>query len=144
VDVAVEPTAFEQAQSGAITGPIWLQHEGIDFPERGWRDFPVVVLGWWLQHLADLAGGAKSALCSFMDGPYEFIVRNDAPGQLCLQLSERGAEETFVISQVTVDALHLQASVLAAATSALAECDHRGWSGSDVEGLRQLVNLSRH
>lgn len=144
MDIALEPKAFARAQSGAITGPIWLRHEGIAFPEKGWSDFPVIVLGWWLTQLLALGQGARSALCSFMDGPYDFSVSTEAPGLFRLKLTQRGAKTNSLVSEFTIDASALRASLLAAAASTLAECDRRGWSGRDVEDLHELHRFSRH
>ena len=144
MDIALEPKDFEQAKSGAITGPIWLRHQGVEFPERGWSDFPVVILGWWLKHVADLARGAKSALCSFMDGPFEFSVTSEVPGICRLQLARRGVEAKSVVSEFTVDAITLHASLHTAAATVLAECDRRGWAGRDIEDLRASARAGRH
>jgi len=144
VDIALEPTAFDQAKSGAITGPIWLRHEGIEFPERGWSDFPVVVLGWWLRNAAELASGAKTALCSFMDGPFEFSISTEASGLYQVQLAERRVGGKSVLSEFTVDATALHSALRTAVATVLGECNRRGWTGPDVEDLRASTHAGRH
>jgi hypothetical protein len=50
MDVIVEGQTLTRTDSGSVVGSIWLrsnQEPRIDFPEAGWTDFPVAILGWW-------------------------------------------------------------------------------------------------
>lgn len=56
-----------------VFGPIWLEVDSINFPGFGWTDFPVAILGFWLQNIQPmLLGRVESCECPFMDGPYSF------------------------------------------------------------------------
>ncbi len=47
--IALDLQTFDQSrQSGNVTGVIFLESQGRAFPERGWSDFPVIILGWWI------------------------------------------------------------------------------------------------
>jgi hypothetical protein len=144
VDIALEPKAFEQSKSGAITGPIWIHHEATDFPERGWSDFPVRILSWWLDAIGNLNRGAKDAVFSFMDGPFEFKVSDGQPGGFRVQLIERRLDTQSIVLEFGVSLQALQTSLHLAAASALVECDRRGWAGQDVENLRSFAASLRH
>jgi hypothetical protein len=150
VVVVVAPQSFDSSStSGTITGPIWLRHDGYDerragFPEPGWSDFPVVVLGWWLTALGALrSGAATQATCLFMDGPFEITV-TDAGGPLWrVQCVRRNADSEGVFADLVTSRDSLLGSITAAAEAALAECDRRRWSGRDVEALRRAVRSAR-
>jgi hypothetical protein len=140
----LHPKEFQQTKSGGVTGPIWLRHEGVDFPKRGWSDFPVIVTGWWLKHLASLTRESKDAVCSFMDGPFEFGVYAEGLGQWRLQFIERRANARAVVSEFIVPSTELQATLQTAAATILAECDRQAWTGSDIEVLRSISSIGRH
>lgn len=58
-------------------------HDDIFFPEKGWDDFSVVIMGWWLERSLGIRGGDKAVL-NFMDGPYY------------LEISELGEDYTIL------------------------------------------------
>src|SRR5687767_13428453 len=61
----LERTAFE-----TFLGPLWFSFDGTAFPEEGWRDFVIVVLGWWISKVRTLAASDQGDVeLSFMDGP---------------------------------------------------------------------------
>ncbi|HEU4886919.1 MAG TPA: hypothetical protein VFV49_03460 [Thermoanaerobaculia bacterium] len=68
---------FFRTQSGSITGVIFASSDGFDFPEKGWRDFVPIVLGWWLEAVNLLTSDGRCTL-NFMDGPYEIRVLREA------------------------------------------------------------------
>lgn len=47
--------------------------DDIFFPEKGWDDFSVIVMGWWLGKCRDIREG-NTAVFYFMDGPFYFEV----------------------------------------------------------------------
>lgn len=47
--------------------------DDIFFPGKGWDDFSVVVMGWWLEKCRNIREG-NTAIFYFMDGPYCFEV----------------------------------------------------------------------
>ena len=133
IEIVLEPHAFERANSGAITGPIWLRHDQVDFPEPGWRDFPVIVLSWWLKHLTGLAHGTRQAVCSFMDGPFEFSIASEGGSLLRLQFIERGIAAKTSVAEFTIATSALHATLQVSVAATLSECDRRGWTNSDGE-----------
>jgi hypothetical protein len=43
----------------------------VPFPSADWRDFPVIVLTWWLNDYAAMHEQGSPVRSSFMNGPYE-------------------------------------------------------------------------
>jgi hypothetical protein len=134
VDVMVDPTSMERTQTGAVAGPLWLRCRDprIDeqqLPERGWSDFPVPVLTWWLQALAQLASGHASEL-RFMDGPVVITIEPRPADRLAVLTSELNVE---------LSAAEFENGVRAAATSVLSECKRRNWSSRDILQLQREV-----
>lgn len=143
MEVALDLTSFQQSQSGTVTGLIWIRHETVDFPERGWSDFPVRILSWWLESLGSLARGEKVAVFSFMDGPFEFRVASHLSGTCQVQFIERISSPS-ICREFGIDLPTLQKSLQFAAAAVLTECSRRRWTGPDVDHLRSCAASLRH
>ena len=83
IAVCVETADLEKRSN--VTGPIWLDIDGVSFPSKNWTDFPVIVLGWWLSNLRPLVEGSVDKVeCPFMDGPYSLEVSEKDNGSWLL------------------------------------------------------------
>lgn len=136
INVVLDTTTFAARNPSAnVTGVIHLQVGEHAFPDIVWSDFPVIILGWWLAGLTQLAHGKASEFeANFMDGPYKFTVT------LVDALTARidlHAREGSLSENVSFRALY--ASVGAAGAAAVRECGIRGWSNSDLTQLGRLV-----
>lgn len=133
-EVSVSPEEFDvTGSSRSVVGPIWVRVAGTDFPEPGWPDFPVALLGGWLTTLSELERiGPGPAMLHFMDGPYAIeIIRDGAVWVVHAQ-----ENEADIVAETVVTSLaELVSPVGAAASRALAACRERGWNGSDVRYL---------
>lgn len=68
-------------------GRIWVELDGAAFPDDEWIDFPVVIVGWWLQNIRTLIlGNVSECRCRFMDGPYYFEVSKHSEEELLIIL----------------------------------------------------------
>jgi hypothetical protein len=66
--------------------PLRVEHAGHSYPDHAWRDFGVVVLGWWAEALLGVLHGGPSTVLEFMDGTREIAVSSDrARGLLLLR-----------------------------------------------------------
>jgi hypothetical protein len=144
----VEPSAFERGNSGNILGPIRLHHEATDsalteFPEHGWTDFVVVILGWWLEGLRDLRQGAEQVLFRFMDGPLAFSVTPEDSETYRIHCVEERASGKTEHGDWISPKTEFESSVLGAGVASLAECDRRGWRSRDIDTLRNEVRSAR-
>lgn len=64
----------EGRKSSPLLGICW-EHDGLYFPDREWRDFGSVIVGWWLVSLRKLLDGSPRQDLRFMDGPHRLNVR---------------------------------------------------------------------
>ena len=62
-----------------ITGTLFVELGGNAFPDAGWSDFPVVVLGWWVRAALALQRTGAPTSFMFMDGPFELELRRAGP-----------------------------------------------------------------
>jgi hypothetical protein len=152
VEVAVEPETLERSAHGSITGRIWLRdgspENQADFPEVGWSDFPVALLGAWTADLQRLARAVPSAdalaRCHFMDGPYSFTVGVEPGGAWrisCWEDRREGRSEQG--PQWITDQASFLGSLIRSGRSTLAHCDSRGWWNNDTEALRRRMEAGR-
>lgn len=69
-----ESNNLMQSGRGLVTGEIYFEEDGIFFPEKGWNDFPVIILGWWINNfLRFVKQNEKKFEFCFMDGPYKLV-----------------------------------------------------------------------
>lgn len=137
-EVRVSPEEFRVTGGGSVTGPIWARIAGTDFPEPGWPDFPVALLGGWLTTLAELeADDGGLAMLHFMEGPYRLDVTREGAAW-ALRAHQDGAEP---VAEVTADSLaELRGPLCDAAEQVLAACRARGWRDRDVRHLTGVTS----
>lgn len=68
--------------------------DGTFFPEEGWDDFSVVILGWWLYQAA--FNVPQESIFRFMDGPYCFKLCSDESCSHILFIKDVGGEGEVV------------------------------------------------
>jgi hypothetical protein len=134
VEVVVDAESMSRGGMGSITAPIFLRFEGGAYPDEGWSDFPVVILGWWLEGIAAFQNdGSQTFTGRFMDGPYEFTVR-----RLTAQMAEVSLRSREGPSR-PIEISSLLQSVAAAGASVAHACRRNGWRSSDVDALELAV-----
>jgi hypothetical protein len=129
--IEIDLSTLERSESGTITGVIHLHLGSQAFPETSWNDFPVVIVGWWLDALHRLRdGSANHAECRFMDGPCLFNVQ---PAGQSWRLEAVHHDE--VVQVELVDPQLLWRSAVSTAHDLVIVCQQRGWEGRDVQVL---------
>ena len=125
--IAFDLQTFQQDREGGnVTGVIFLELNGGAFPERGWTDFPVIILGWLSDALLQLEVPTRREVqWLFMDGPH-LVTLTKAEGSVL----GRG----YDLSQV-------HSSLLEAAQRVVTHCDQHRMFSNDLEALRD--NLQR-
>jgi hypothetical protein len=142
VHFRIEPSDLTQTSTGSIVGPIWLQVADLNYPEPGWTDFPVALLGAWLQAVLNIHGGRQQrAECYFMDGPYGFII--ETRGDMIWHLGLIEADSK-VRAEFDVHPYGFSGSLAATAGQLMNTCRERGWSGRDLEVLKALHGQRQH
>lgn len=69
-----ENSNLNQGSSGLITGEIYFEENNNYFPEKGWNDFTVIILGWWISSfLKSVKQNSETFEFCFMDGPFKLI-----------------------------------------------------------------------
>ena len=112
--VEVDQSA-KQGNNDLVIGRVWLSLGDLDFPERGWPDFVVRVVRWWVEATTDLATGrAAEATVRFMDGPYRIELSRCGASDWRLRLVEERQSGDFVRAEAVADAYPLVGSVVAA------------------------------
>jgi hypothetical protein len=140
LQILVSPESMHKGDH-SITGQCAVRAGGEAFPEQAWSDFVVVLLGWWLRALATAEAGETTEL-SFMDGPYLVSVEPIDGGAARLEfVNERISGE--VVKKATVSLKQALEACQLAASTVLDACHERGWSGPEVEELRELVGSAR-
>lgn len=135
-EVVVEPTKIEATLSAHV-GRLEV-HVGDDiFPEEGWSDFVVVVLGWFAQ-AADNLNEKNAVVVDFMDGPFE--LKMTAAGDT-VQLRAGTRNRTPDLDEL-VDRNQLVQSILLAGDAVLAALDADD-RHSDVQALRASLDPLR-
>jgi len=130
VDGTIERTA-----AGGIHGCVFLEVGDQRFPDEHWRDFVVVLLGWWCRALSRCLEGDPGPIdIHFMEGPYLVELGHASSGTLRLALVERGRVRRTVVEAV-VESRALIDSALVACTRVLALCRENGWWSDDTDEL---------
>ena len=123
--IALDLQTFRQSREGDnVTGVIFLElHDGA-FPAKGWSDFPVIILGWWIDAWLQLEVPARREVqWRFMDGPHVVTLA---------KVTGDASTGTFEFSQV-------RSSLLPAAEFVVAHCDEHKLFSRDLETLRENV-----
>jgi len=136
-EVVVDTYRLQGASHWNVTGPLAVRLGDAWFPEREWNDFPVIVLGWWVSQLPDLAQGIDREF-AFMDGPFRFSVIFEAGGARIV-LEDLRADPPRVVSEAAIPADVVAGAIAAAAKEVVKACEGRGWTSCDIDELRSWV-----
>jgi hypothetical protein len=122
-----------------VTGELWIQYDSFSFPYKNWSDFPVIILGWWLENIQSLITGyEKQCECSFMDGPYLFkiVVENDS--NWLIQFIKSGVNKDICEFQIRISYKELLNEILDSAKNILDFCKKNKWESDDIKRLQDL------
>ncbi len=141
LEILVSPESLHKGDH-SITGQCAIRAGGDAFPEHEWSDFVVVVLGWWLSELHTAEVGESVELL-FMDGPYLVRVEPTSGGAARLEFVKERISGAEVLKESTVSLKQALEACQLAASTVLDACHDRGWSGPEVEKLKDLVGSAR-
>ncbi|MFN8040374.1 MAG: hypothetical protein U0Q07_14275 [Acidimicrobiales bacterium] len=141
--VVVDVAGLRRSAGRGITAAIWLEAGEERFPETGWNDFAVVILGWWLAELRALPARKSpraTARLEFMDGPFEVEIRApEAMSGPWVATFVRRSDRRRVVHELSFSAPAFLSSVEHAARSLLTACGVLGWQDADLDSLRAAV-----
>ena len=136
--VCISTESLSRSNFGSITGAICLSDGNFYFPSQDWDDFPVVILGWWLEALSTpILPGAKKE-CLFMDGDYAFQVSSHSADEWLIVCGNRIDAHATSQSTAIVNVNEFMSTLRSVANSLVVACHNRGWSSKDVEQLSRL------
>jgi hypothetical protein len=134
--VEVDTLTLERSSLGSITGVVTIWTDATAFPNTRWSDFPVVILGWWLEPVCQILLGKTRVLeCRFMDGPFSVRLEQQHDDTWILL----GLHDGRIEFTATVSCRAFIHSLLDAARQVLRECQQRGWQSRDIEKLGSAV-----
>jgi hypothetical protein len=136
--INIDAKGLEQSSSGAITGRIWFQIGSVAFPEKGWNDFAVVILTWWLDALRRLISSQHGkADLYFMDGPY--VLRASKRGGRIYLAAVDSRREEKVWAHTNVDVVVLAREIMRAARLVMEATKTKNWTSRHIDGLRRAM-----
>lgn len=119
-----DESTLEKSGYGSITGEIYFQFENFYFPERGWNDFVVVLLGWWIKSAETLEVSSVGTTVEFlfMDGPfYVRGVKTDA-AVVTLTFLRRKIEGFEILASKDIEIVGLKTATLRFREKLLENC----------------------
>lgn len=131
----------DSSRGESIRCLMYVTLDGYDFPGSLFMDYPLIVLGWWLDGYTRFATSRSRVINTFMDGPYEYWCEPFGEEATLLTLYTRTLKGRLVQGKPTTvpleeyrGALYQSAQNLSRVLASL------GYSNADVERLRDLIH----
>jgi hypothetical protein len=139
ITIVTDTDSIQRRKSGVVVGCLYLTDGQFCFPHESWTDFPVVVLGWWLEALTKSQLQRSAEALSFMDGPYEFDLVKTGK-EFGIKFCRRGATYREMISQFQpVDVRSLLESAIMAARDHIYAVRANSWNDEDTQRLSETL-----
>jgi hypothetical protein len=116
--------------------------DGAPFPADDWRDFPVIVLAWWLDGWRRLRDSGATVSNSFMNGPFAFEAGpSEDDRTVALRFLRRTpGDDAEAAPPATVGRDEYAAALLAAAEAVAAAAAP---DDADLPALRAAIDAAR-
>jgi hypothetical protein len=114
------------------TGCVWIDADGVAFPNAGWNDFVIVIVAAFV-HAEVMLVDHESATTYFMEGPHEVLLERTR-----LTLRTNG----LIVRAGEIDGAWRE-SIVAAGEALLEHIETNGWSSRDVENLEKGLRALR-
>jgi len=136
VKLYIEQNTFKKNNSNNITGIIYFGINDYFFPEKGWYDFPIIVLNWWLEGLKEIKyNRTKRIELNFMDGPASIIVKSIDNSICSFECIWDNAVE--FIAELDKEIIYNE--VIRSARSIENICRSNTWNDDEVVKMRKLL-----
>jgi hypothetical protein len=135
---------FEEVRkNGNILCNFYLKIEQYYFPSKNWLDFPVIVLGWWLDGYRKLFEAKEPIINSLMNGPYGFTSQliDSNSVKLCFFQRSRSGERELFTHILPID--EYKGSLIQAAEDLINVLEGRLAENKDVDQLKFILNEVR-
>ncbi|GIN86918.1 hypothetical protein J6TS2_33040 [Heyndrickxia sporothermodurans] len=126
-----------------ITGKIYFSIEDRFFPEKGWEDFVVVILAWWLKALLNLKNSRNgiTQVFEFMDGP--LFVRGTKISEDIVEMQfikeKADFEHIYFTCQCSIN--QLKNTLITTTKYLLKELERRNLESDDIEELERMWKI---
>lgn len=126
-----------------IISNIYFRVDDKVFPDEGWTDFTVIILGWWLEELSQLEINKRrsSFKLNFMDGPLFVSGLIEADNTVNLEFAKERLARKEVFFQAKCELSQLKLAVLDAANGLIKELSINRIDNNDVKKLKGLITL---
>lgn len=135
--IVFDESTLEQGENAgrSITGMLYFDLDGFEFPMSSWNDFVVVISSWWLEALANLEHGIEDEVhLKFMDGPYWITVTREAEGLVRVRCVE-DRSDAGVVHEQYLALRDLAKHIRRAARLIAIACGQRGMRSKDLDVL---------
>ena len=137
--IQVAPDTLMRRASGSIIGHIWIILGDWAFPSVAWDDFPVVILGWWIESwLSTSAGDHGTVRCNFMDGPYWYEITTSETEHAIVQCFRHSEARSKLLHKAGCKRSSVTGALLAASETILQVCKELRWTSKDLDNLLRL------
>ena len=135
IDLQINVDSIRRSKSGQITGVLFLRINNLIFPEEGWNDFIVVVLGFWVSEVLknwnlDILGDFR-----FMDGPIRFQI-----AKIGNKTEFTGFNDKKLILQEEIDYSSFKNSLIDIAFKVVRIVEEKKWESKDIDFLKDQLS----
>lgn len=140
--IIFEKKLIYRSKRGAVTAPVYFDWGEYQFPEKGWSDFVVVVLSWWVEAFSRLVCGWETEVeFSFMDGPMLIRLRLAENGMVTMQCVNQRNTQEMIEYRAIISLSELRSQLKSIASQVLRACDENIWESDDIRSLRKGLGI---
>jgi len=129
----------EIRRGGNIRCDTHISVDDENFPDTFFKDFPVVILSWWIEGYFQMLGEERVIKNSFMDGPFEFTTQR-CGHDIWLERYERkliGNRKLGSTVEIPLQEYHNELS--RTAQHLIDMLDNLSVSGGDIDTLKAMT-----
>ena len=143
IEVVVNTNSIFMNTSRNVIGEIYLKIGDFFFPEEGWNDFVVVILGWWQKNIMNIKNDRIGTVYEFdfMDGPWFMKGKKISEYTIGLEFVRNKSDSQQIVFTCLCQVAQLQQSILNATEKLLIELKSRKWHSDDIEELDKIWRL---
>lgn len=136
-----ENSNLNWGSSGLITGEIYFEENDNYFPEKGWNDFPAIILGWWISSfLKSVKQNSETFEFCFMDGPFKLVGVEKQKEMIEMNFWSQYEFENQKICLGNTNKKEIQNMLLKACRKLFRAIELSGISDAKLDGLKKLFS----
>ncbi|PIE89513.1 MAG: hypothetical protein CR997_11120 [Acidobacteria bacterium] len=142
ISLEVDVKSLQWVPGKLATGAIYFSIDGKEFPEKGWNDFLVIILNWWLSAILRIVNnGSTSESFTFMDGPFELHIEvtKDEKSLFLKGIHNMGECSTILISS-KVKQIDFFKTIINTSEKVVCFCKSKNWDFKDLTELELAVS----